>query len=170
MLEVVVETVRGWPVDEVVVVLGASAEEILDEIDFGSATVIVNPEWEEGSASSLRAGLDLLSRGRAERVFIVLGDEPAIPGEVPEALLEALEDRRTPAAAPKYRYQRGTPVLVDRSLWSRLMSLSGDVETSRLFDAHPDWITDVRVDHLPPRDVDTEDDVADVQATTRHKG
>ncbi|MDX1690326.1 MAG: nucleotidyltransferase family protein [Acidimicrobiia bacterium] len=167
MLERVITDVAGWPVDEVLVVLGADAEEILDAVDVGAATVVLNPEWETGSASSLRAGLDLLTRGRAERAFVVLGDEPAIPDEVPAALLDALAERRTPAAAPVYRYQRGTPILVDRSLWARLMSLDGDVEPGRLFDAHPEWVTDVRVDHLPPRDVDTEDDVADLDAGRR---
>lgn len=167
MLERVVADVQTWPVDEVVVVLGASADEILDTVDLGTATVVENPEWEEGFASSLRVGLDLLTRGRTERVFIVLADEPSIPSDVPEALIDAIEYGSAPAAAPKYRYQRGTPFLVDRSLWARLMSLEGDPEPVRLFDAHPEWVADVRVDHLPPRDVDTEADVSDLRGPRR---
>lgn len=167
MLERIVAEVHTWPVDEVVVVLGASSEEVLEGVDLGTSTVIENPEWEEGVASSLRVGLDLLTRGRTERVFIVLGDEPSIPAEVPQALIDTMNEGTAPAAAPKYRYQRGTPLLVDRSLWARLMSLDGDPEPARLFDAHPEWVTDVRVDHLPPRDVDTEDDVSDLRAPRR---
>lgn len=167
MLERIVADVHTWPVDEVVVVLGASREDVLEGVDLGTSTVIENPEWEEGLASSLRVGLDLLTRGRTERVFIVLGDEPSIPPEVPQALIDTMDEGTAPAAAPKYRYQRGTPLLVDRSLWARLMSLDGDPEPARLFDAHPEWVTDVRVDHLPPRDVDTEDDVSDLRSPRR---
>jgi CTP:molybdopterin cytidylyltransferase MocA len=167
MLERIVAEVHTWPVDEVVVVLGASSDEVLEGVDLGASTVIENPEWEEGLASSLRVGLDLLTRGRTERVFIVLGDEPSIPSEVPQVLIDTMDEGSAPAAAPKYRYQRGTPLLVDRSLWARLMSLDGDPEPARLFDAHPEWVTDVRVDHLPPRDVDTEDDVSDLQGSRR---
>ncbi|HSG78511.1 MAG TPA: nucleotidyltransferase family protein [Acidimicrobiia bacterium] len=167
MLERVIADVWTWPVDEVVVVLGASVEDILEAVDLGPSTVVENPEWEEGLASSLRVGLDLLTRGRTERVFIVLGDEPSIPTDVPEALVEAMDAGSAPVAAPKYRYQRGTPLLVDRSLWPRLMSLEGDPEPARLFDAHSEWVADVRVDHLPPRDVDTEADVSDLRGPRR---
>ena len=65
-------------------------QRILDGVDLGPSTVVENPEWEEGLASSLRVGLDLLTRGRTERVFIVLGDEPSIPSDVPAALVLSL--------------------------------------------------------------------------------
>ena len=67
-------------------VLGAYAEDILDRVDFGTALVAINPGWEEGLASSLRVGFDLLTRDpRFEAAFVVLGDQPQIPPEVPAA-------------------------------------------------------------------------------------
>lgn len=163
LLQRVVDAVAAWPVDGVAVVLGAYEEEILAAVVFGEALVVLNPEWEEGIASSLRVGLDAVARdGRAERVFVVLGDQPGIPPEVPEGLLEGMERSGKPAVIPKYRYQRGNPVLVSRFLWPRLMSLEGDAGAARLLQAHPEWVHEVRFDHPLPRDVDTPQDLGDL--------
>jgi molybdenum cofactor cytidylyltransferase len=163
LLQRIVAMVAEWPVDGTAVVLGAHEEEILDAVDFGDALVVVNPAWEEGLASSLRVGLDAVARdGRAERAFMVLGDQPGIPGEVPAGLIEAMDRSGRPAAVPKYRYQRGNPVLVDRFLWPRLMSLEGDAGAARLFQAHPEWVEEVRFDHPAPRDLDTPDDLSEL--------
>ncbi|MBU1227573.1 MAG: nucleotidyltransferase family protein [Actinobacteria bacterium] len=163
LLEWVIDAVRTWPVDSIAVVLGSQEEEILEAVDFGDALVVVNPEWEEGIASSLRVGLDAVGRDlHAERVFVVLADQPDIPAEVPSALIEGMDRSGKPVALPKYRYQRSNPVLVERSLWTRLMSLEGDVGASRLFQAHPEWVHEVRFDQSAPRDIDTPEDLSDL--------
>lgn len=168
MLETVVAAVAAWPVDEVVVVLGSAAEEILEAVDLGDATVVVNEGWDEGIASSIRVGLDVLTRDPSwERVFIVLGDQPRIPTDIPERLLTVAEDSHRPAVVPVYRYERGNPVLFERSLWPRLMTLEGDSGAAALLRTHPDWVEEVRFDHLPPRDVDTSSDVADLRRGSR---
>ena len=169
LLEHIVHVVIGWPVGCVVVVLGSSAEEILEAVDFGSAIVAINEEWDEGIASSLRVGLDVLARESVwHRAFIALGDQPDIPPEVPALLLQELESAGRPAAVPKYRYQRANPVLVDRSLWPRLMSLEGDSGAGRLWDTHPEWVAGVRIDGLPPKGIDTVDDLP--QTSPRRPG
>jgi molybdenum cofactor cytidylyltransferase len=162
LLEHVVAAVAAWPVGPVVVVLGAYAEEILDRVRLGAATAVINPEWEEGIASSLRVGLDLLTREtREEAAFIVLGDQPRIPAEVPPALLAAFEAHGRPAVVPVYRYQRGNPIVVGRSLWPRLMSLQGDTGAAALLRAHAAWVEEVHFDCPAPGDVDTRTDLRD---------
>jgi molybdenum cofactor cytidylyltransferase len=163
LLEHVVDAVHRWPVDLVVVVLGAHSEEILQRADLGDAPVVVNPEWEEGIASSIRVGLDLLTRdAHVDRTFIALGDQPRIPPSVPPALIEAMEESGRRAIVPRYRYQRANPVLVARSMWTTLMSLEGDTGASGVLMAHPEWVEEVRFDQLPPVDIDTPDDLADL--------
>jgi molybdenum cofactor cytidylyltransferase len=160
LLEEVVAAVHRWPASPVVVVLGASAEEILDRVDLGGAPVVINPEWEEGIASSLRVGFDWLAReGGGEWAFVALGDQPRVPGEVPSALLAEAEESGRPAIVPVYRYQRGNPVLVGRRLWPRMMSLQGDAGAASLLQAHPAWVHEVRFDHPMPADVDLPGDI-----------
>ncbi|HWB90127.1 MAG TPA: nucleotidyltransferase family protein [Acidimicrobiia bacterium] len=153
-----------FPVDEVWVILGHDAERILAESDLGDAYVVENLEWEEGIASSLRVGLDALTRlSRCEIALIVIGDQPDIPVEVVEELLASHQRSGKPVSIPKYRYTRGNPVLVDRSLWARVMSLEGDDGAQRLWQAHPEWVNEVWFPGSAPRDVDTEADVAELR-------
>lgn len=164
LLEHVVATTREFPVDEVWVVIGADAAAVLDGGGLDGCGVVENPEWEEGMASSLRAGLDALTRlSRADAALIVLGDQPDVRREVVEEVVGAYRRTRSQAVVPKYRYAWGNPVLVDRRLWPRLMSLSGDEGARRLLQAHPEWVEEVWVESMPPRDVDTEADVAELR-------
>ena len=160
----VVDAVRDYPVDEVWVVLGAHIDTILATVNLTDCGIIENPEWQEGIASSLRVGLDALNQmSRAESALIVIGDQPDIdPGVVAE-VLETFSRSPAPVVIPKYRYTWGNPVMVDRSLWPRLMSLEGDEGAQRLFHAHPEWVEEVWTDQLPARDVDTESDLAELR-------
>lgn len=160
----VLDQVRRLPFEQVFVVLGAAVEEVLDGVDFTGTTVIENPEWEEGMASSLRVGLDAVLRlSRAEAVAIFLGDQPDVGSDVVEQLLAARRKTRRQAIVPKYRYAWGNPVLIDRTLWPRLMSLEGDEGAKRLLQAHPEWVHEVWFEQMAPRDVDTPADVDELR-------
>jgi molybdenum cofactor cytidylyltransferase len=160
---VLAEVARG-PFDERFVVLGADADRILEEIDFSDWVVVENLEWESGMSSSLRVGLDALLRlTRAESVAIFLGDQPEIDQEVVAALLNARKRTKRQVVVPKYRYEWGNPVVVERPLWARLMSLEGDAGAKPLFKAHPEWVEEVWFEARPPRDVDTTDDIEDLR-------
>ncbi|HET9259600.1 MAG TPA: nucleotidyltransferase family protein [Acidimicrobiia bacterium] len=160
----VVARTSEFPVAEVWVVLGHEAERILAESDLGDAYVIENLEWEEGIASSLRVGLDALTRlSRCDQALVVIGDQPDVPVETVEQLLASHGKEGRPVTLPKYRYTWGNPVIVDRSLWARLMSLEGDEGAMRLWQAHPEWINEVWLADSGPRDVDTEADVVELK-------
>ena len=160
----VLAEVAKAPFDHRFVVLGAEADRILDEIDFTDWVVVENLEWESGMSSSLRVGLDAILRlTRAESVVIFLGDQPEIDQEVVEALMKARSRTKRQVIVPKYRYEWGNPVLVERPLWERLMSLEGDEGAQRLFKAHPEWVEEVWFEARLPRDVDTTDDIEDLR-------
>lgn len=165
----VVARTNEFPVEEVWVVVGYESDRILAEVDLGEAGVVENPEWEEGIASSIRVGLDALTRlSRCDQALITLGDQPAVPVQVVDELLASHARADRPVSVPKYRYTSGNPVLVDRLLWPRLMSLEGDEGAGRLWQAHPEWVNEVWFSDLAPRDVDTERDVAEMRP--KHPG
>lgn len=160
----VVKNVSGFGVEETWVVLGHEMERILDESDLGDAGVVENPEWEEGIASSLRVGLDALTRlSRCDTALIVIGDQPDVSGEVVAGLLASHTKSGKSVSIPKYRYSWGNPVLVDRSLWPRVMSLEGDDGAKRLWQSHPEWVNEVWFGEDSPKDVDTDSDVVDLR-------
>ena len=65
----------------VLVVLGAYAAQLKEAIDFEGAEVVVNPEWEEGLASSLRLAAATLASTRADSsstCLLLACDQPAL--------------------------------------------------------------------------------------------
>lgn len=164
LLGFVLARVDDWPVDERWVVLGAAADEILERVDMPGWNIVINDDHHEGLASSLRVGLDALSlHSKAEAVFIALGDQPGIATSVVDSVLASHRQERRPVSVPKYRYSWGNPVLVDRGLWPRLMSLEGDTGAKKLFQAHPEWVNEVWFSDLPPRDIDSPADADELR-------
>lgn len=160
----VVSRTLEFPVDEVWVVLGHDVDRILADTDLGEAYVVENLEWEEGIAASLRVGLDALTRlSRCDQALIVIGDQPDVAVETVTQLLASHRKEGRPVTLPKYRHHMGNPVVVDRSLWARVMSLEGDEGAQRLWQAHPEWVNEVWFSESSPRDVDTEADVAELR-------
>jgi CTP:molybdopterin cytidylyltransferase MocA len=76
--------------DQVVVVLGASADEARSLLDAHDVTIVVAPDWEEGMGASLRTGLMHLQHGEATRCVVTLVDLP----DVTAAVVRRLLDRR----------------------------------------------------------------------------
>ncbi|MDI1279715.1 nucleotidyltransferase family protein [Methylobacter sp.] len=60
LLEHTIANARAIWGERIVVVLGAHAESIRTTVDLGAVTSIVNPDWQEGMASSIRAGVQAL--------------------------------------------------------------------------------------------------------------
>src|SRR5262245_25707825 len=62
--------------DPILVVLGAAADEVRAAAP--ALPSVVNPEWETGMASSLRAGLTALTSTEAGAVVVLLVDMPGV--------------------------------------------------------------------------------------------
>jgi molybdenum cofactor cytidylyltransferase len=118
LLERAVRTARAAGCEPVVVVLGAAAERILERCDLGSAVVVMNPEWEEGMASSIRAGLRAI--GGADGVVLMTCDQPAVTAEHLLALSATGE-----VTASAYAGRRGVPAYFPAACFAALIELSG---------------------------------------------
>jgi len=157
LLQHVVDAAVDWPVDDVLVVLGSDAEEIIDTIDFGDLTVIVDPEW---SASPLRAALDLASRDRSiRRCVIARGDQPGVDAATIASLIDTATTREADAVVPKYRYSIGWPVLLDQSIWEHLLGGEGSVDLLAVAASHATSLAEVWFDHLGPATFESADDL-----------
>ena len=151
MLQMVVDDAVTWPVDEVVVVLGADAAQIAEAVDFRDHTVIIDPEWSEGSASPLRAALDFASRNRSTQLCVIArGDQPGVDAETVGALVDAANAEGADAVVPKYRYSVGWPVVLDDTLWKHLLGGEGNVDLLAVVASHGVSVGEVWFDYLPP--------------------
>jgi CTP:molybdopterin cytidylyltransferase MocA len=151
MLQMVVNDAATWPVDEVVVVLGADAAQIVETVDFKGHTVIVDPEWSEGSASPLRAALDLAARDRSTRLCVIArGDQPGVDAGTIGALVDTANETDADAVVPKYRYSVGWPVVISDTLRTYLLGGEGTVDLHAVVASHSVSVEEVWFDHLPP--------------------
>lgn len=147
LIDRVLADVASWPVDETIVVLGPNAEEIIDSMAPTTATVVLDLEWNEGSAASLRVGLDVVERGPAtDLVVIAMADQPGVAAADVAALIDAAEGAA--AVVPKYRYRRDYPVVLGRGVWERLLGSEGDIDLHDVLESHPDGVEEVWFEHL----------------------
>ncbi len=161
LLERVMQDAAKWPVDEVVVVLGSNGDAIVLSMEFGGATILIDPCWEEGGASPLRASIDLVSRDRAiDLVVLARGDQPGVDPGIVSELIAAAHESGADAVVPKYRYARSWPVVIGPPLWEHFLGLEGDVDVHDLITTHAGSIEEVWVDHLAPRIISSFDDAS----------
>lgn len=136
--------------DEVIVVTGAVdlSGELRDQ------TIVVNPAWVSGLASSLLAGV-LEAGGRGHEVVVVgLGDQPMVPASAWAAVATA----ESPIAVANFAGRRTPPVRLAREVWT-LLPATGDVGARELIRSRPDLVIEVECagDGL---DIDTVEDMA----------
>jgi molybdenum cofactor cytidylyltransferase len=145
--------------DEVVVVLGAHADEIRRTVRLGRARVVLNPAYADGMSTSLRAGIASLG-SHVGRAVVILGDQPDISAEVVDLLLDTQAVSGLPAAALSFNGLLHPPVVLAREMWGDIESLEGDVGCRALVRAHPELVAAVAAD-MPgghPVDIDTRED------------
>lgn len=151
---VVSEVEAASALDEVVVVIGGAAAEVRQRVDFGGATVVENPEFGQGCASSYRTGIAAVD-ARAEAVAVLLGDQPGVDPAVIDAVVDEWRRTRARIMLASYRGREGHPLVFARELFEQLAALRGDKAAWKIVDAHRDWIRPVPVDRPRPRDVNT---------------
>ena len=151
---VVEETCTAAALDQVVVVIGGAAAAVREQVDFGAATVVENPEFVEGCASSYRTGLGALD-ARAEAVAVLLGDQPGVDRGLMDHVVEDWRRDPTPIVLASYRGRLGHPMLFARSMFDSLDALRGDKAAWKLVDAHPDRVRTVPIERPYPFDVNT---------------
>lgn len=163
LLERVLDAVRGSQVRDIVVVLGAAAERVREEVPLNGTTVVVNDAYEMGMSTSIRAGLRA-AHPEAEGFLVVLGDEPFVSPRTIDALTDARREADGRILIPTYRGVRGNPVLIDASLREEMDRITGDQGCRAIFGHHEEDIREVPVDDPGILiDLDTPEDLARVR-------
>jgi len=126
LLEHALDHLRASKVDDIVVVLGAYAEEIQRQVRFTRERVVFNPDFAEGMSTSIQAGLRALP-ANAEAAMIVLGDQPFVRPQTLDRLIDECRRVSEPALVPTYNGFRGNPVVVTRGLFASMLDIRGDI-------------------------------------------
>ncbi|HVY66561.1 MAG TPA: nucleotidyltransferase family protein [Gammaproteobacteria bacterium] len=89
------------------------------------ALIATNPRWEEGLASSLRAGLDRVPAG-TRAILVLLVDQPRVGEAALRRLLAAWQRHPAVPAAARYDNRAGVPAVLPRGSWRAVRALHGD--------------------------------------------
>lgn len=147
--------------ERIAVVLGASASEVLEQVDFGRAEPVVCERWEEGQALSLRCGIEYLTHGSSEvrKVIVTLGDQP----RVTPALIARFTGE-PPGTRAVFDGVPGHPVVLGPVQMRAIAGLHGDSGARRLLQG---GATIECGDSGAVRDVDTPEDLEAIRHEAR---
>lgn len=140
-------------VDRTAVVVGSSAEAVVQSVAELPVAVLPNPEWEEGMASSLRVAARWATEARFEALLLLLCDQPALEAGHLEALCARYRVDGAPVAS-RYDGVIGVPALFPARYFEALGELRGARGAAALLRSAPN----VEVIECPALalDVDTE--------------
>lgn len=125
---------------EVLVVLGAGADQVRARGLPDGARAVVHEGWAAGLGSSLRAGLAAASAAALPAVVVTLVDQPWLGPASVRRLVRAWSSGAR-AAVATYGGRPGHPVLLDASVFAEVAaSCHGEVGARGYLRAHPDLV------------------------------
>ena len=148
-------------VDDLVVVVGAHAEAVVEAIRRQPvfARIASNPNHERGQLSSLVAALDVVDRPGVRGLLSMPVDMPLVAPSTVRAVLDAYRQAPHAIVRPARDRHHGHPVLFDRRLFAELRAADLSRGARVVIAAHLDETLDVTVsDEGAFRDIDTPED------------
>jgi molybdenum cofactor cytidylyltransferase len=142
----------------VTVIIGAHANELSRLLAHSPASVIINRQWEEGMASSIRCGLSALPAA-CDAVLILLGDQVAVTADDLKRLAAAWNDQEGSIAAATYDQHVGVPAIFPRTFFNELAELRSDQGARRILERNHYRLIRVPMPNAAI-DLDTPEDLA----------
>lgn len=137
-----------------VVVTGHRSGEIEAAIDGLGCRAVFNPDFEEGMASSLRAGLAAVES--ADGLLVLLADMPAVTAEDISSLARAfVEAGGGSIVRAVSNGKRGNPVILPKSVFPAVSRLQGDIGARPIIEKSGLPVLDIEIGPAAHLDTDT---------------
>ena len=128
------QTVLDAGIERVLVIVGRDASAIRDELRDWPVEIVVNANWPEGLASSVRVAVQ--NAGASDALLLTPCDLPFLSAHHLRALIEKYRAGNAPIVASRYDETLGAPLVIARALWPELLALRGDVGARRVILRH----------------------------------
>ena len=160
LLERAINAAEGATSGQIVTILGAHRDEILQQVQFGRSAVVFNSDWAQGLSSSIRQAIAYVeSRDEAiDAVLFMVADQPHVCCEVLDQLVQKFARAKAQVVCCQYGETLGVPALFARTLFGELKQLSGDTGARKVILNHQSELQFVRFE-AGICDIDTEEDL-----------
>jgi molybdenum cofactor cytidylyltransferase len=138
LLERAIAAARSSGIGPVLLVVGDSHDRPIRTVVPDDVVTVVNPQWREGSATSLQAGLARAAELGAQRIVIALADQPFITTQAWRDVSAA----DAAVAVATYAGVRGHPVQLRADVWP-LLPAKGDEGARALMRLRPDLVREI---------------------------
>ena len=126
-------------------------------------SIVHNADWSKGRASSIRCAVKN-APSESDALLFLLGDKPNIDSSLINRSIELFVQEHPAILYVKTPSGRGHPIIFDRSVYSELASLDGDLVGNELIEKHRSRAVELE-DASDQPDIDTD---ADYLRALRH--
>ena len=151
-----INALQGPDFGELIVVVGHDEDSVRAVLPDG-VTVVTNPAYRDGQATSLAAALHAVD-DESEASVVLLADQPGVTADDVGALVDGFRATRSQIVRLMFTDGPG-PALLSREIYAEAGHLHGDAGARVLMASHPEWVHEVRIDRPAPVDVDTPEDL-----------
>jgi molybdenum cofactor cytidylyltransferase len=155
LLQSSVDIARTVGFDQLLVTVGAAADEVEAAVDLEGVEVVRNPRFESGCSSSITAALGVVDDA-STGIVLMLGDQPGVRADTISRLVAGAA--AGPLGVCRYADGRGHPLWLGRAVFDELATLHGDKGVWKLVESGRHTVVDVDIAGPVPVDVDTWDD------------
>jgi len=129
LIEYQVAQLRAAGAGEIIVVLGYEAKAVQPYAELAGARVVLNPDYREGRATSLRAGAQAVEAS-CDTLVVLNVDQPR-PAEIVAALIHQHQARQDLITLSVYEGRRGHPPVLEASLLEELRHVQEETQGLR---------------------------------------
>jgi molybdenum cofactor cytidylyltransferase len=154
-----VSAAKSAGLNPIIVVVGAHATLVTDEIIESDVHIVQNENWEEGIASSIRCGIQALEKidPTSDATILMVCDQPHITSTLLNDMVAEQRKTGKPIVAAHYSGVAGTPVLFHKIFFPELFLLKGDKGAAKILKQQGEQVATVSFP-LGAVDIDTTGD------------
>ena len=125
LLRRVINAVRDAHCSPIVVVIASDDEKVARELRPASVAMVENKQWQRGIGSSIRAGVQALTRKPLDidAIVLLVCDQPAVDAHAIKRLITLRSTTNKDIVASKYADTLGVPALFSSAFFRELGSL-----------------------------------------------
>jgi len=156
-------------IPDVFVVLGHRADELRPVVEAAGARCVINPEFNLGMFSSVRAGVAALPEDTVA-CFITPADIPLVRVSTVRKIARCFAVPKREIIYPVFQERRGHPTLISRAILAEALEADPDSKLSMLLAAHEEQSWNLFVpDEGIHMDMDTPEELAGVREAAMHR-